>query len=40
MAEVLRGCGDEGEVAARDTKGCGLHLVAAVGTPLSLWSSE
>lgn len=31
MAEVLRGCGDEGEMAAPDSKGCGLYRVAAAG---------
>lgn len=40
IAEVLRGCGDEGEMAAHDRKGYGLHHVAAAGTALSLWSSE
>lgn len=40
MAEVLIGGEDEGEMAAHDSKGCGLHHVADEGTPLSLWSSE
>lgn len=37
---MLGGCGDEGRVAACDSKDCGTHHAVAEGQPLSPWSSE